>query len=69
MAREANPDDRRSAYAVLTAKGRSTFRQAAPTYLAGIGEQFGAALTPAEMGCIKTGLDRVISRATGRSPA
>ena len=63
------PWPRRSAYAVLTAKGRSTFRQAAPTYLAGIGEQFGAALTPAEMGCIKTGLDRVISRATGRSPA
>jgi len=69
VAREANPDDRRSAYAVLTAKGRSTFRQAAPTYLAGIEELFGAALTPAEVGCIKTGLDRVISRATGRSPA
>ncbi|MET0966591.1 MAG: MarR family transcriptional regulator [Nakamurella sp.] len=69
LAREANPDDRRSAYAVLTANGRSVFRQAAPTYLAGIEELFGAALSPAEVRCIKTGLDRVISRATGRSPA
>ena len=34
--REANPDDRRSAYAVLTTKGRNVFRQAAPTYLGGI---------------------------------
>ena len=34
--RDANPDDRRSAYAVLTTKGRNVFRQAAPTYLAGI---------------------------------
>ena len=41
--REANPDDRRSAYAVLTTKGRNVFRQAAPTYLAGIDEHFGQA--------------------------
>src|SRR6476619_2131353 len=27
--RDANPDDRRSAYAVLTSKGRTVFRQAA----------------------------------------
>jgi len=67
VAREANPDDRRSAYAVLTAKGRSVFRQAAPTYLAGVEQQFSGALTPAELACIKTGLDRVISRAAGRS--
>jgi len=69
VAREANPDDRRSAFAVLTTKGRGIFRQAAPTYLAGINQLFGAALTPAEQACIKTGLDRVIQRATGRSPA
>src|SRR3954453_4110775 len=68
IVREANPDDRRSAYAVLTAKGRGVFRQAAPTYLAGIEKQFGAALTPAELTCIKTGLDRVSQHASGRSP-
>ena len=38
VVRQANPDDRRSAYAVLTAKGRTLFRQAAPTYLDGIDE-------------------------------
>jgi DNA-binding MarR family transcriptional regulator len=69
VAREANPDDRRSAYAVLTEKGLGTFRQAAPTYLAGIEQQFGAALSPAEQACIKTGLDRVIQYATARNPA
>jgi DNA-binding MarR family transcriptional regulator len=31
--RESNPDDARSAYAVITSSGRSTFRRAAPIYL------------------------------------
>ena len=69
VAREANPDDRRSAYAVLTAKGRGVFRQAAPTYLAGIEEQFGAPLTAAELSTMRTALDRVIRHATGRTRA
>jgi DNA-binding MarR family transcriptional regulator len=67
--REANPDDRRSAYAVLTPHGRGTFRQAAPTYLNGIEQRFGAALTADELSTIKSGLDRVISRAAGGRPA
>src|SRR5664279_2968218 len=67
--REANPDDRRSAYAVLTAKGRTAFRQAAPTYLRGIDEQFGSALTRADLTTIRNGLDKVIRRAAGRSRA
>lgn len=67
--REANPDDRRSAYAVLTTKGRTLLKQAAPTYLAGIDEQFGDAMTIAELTTIKEALDKVIRRAAGRSPA
>lgn len=67
--RAANPDDRRSAYAVLTTKGRNAFRQAAPTYLRGIGSLFGEQLTSAELITIRDGLERVIRHATGRSPA
>ena len=69
VVREANPDDRRSAYAVLTAKGRTVFRQAAPTYLDGIDEQFGTALTLAELTTIKDALEKVIQRATRHIPA
>jgi DNA-binding MarR family transcriptional regulator len=69
VVREANPDDRRSAYAVLTAKGRTVFRQAAPTYLDGIDEQFGTAMTLAELTTIKNALEKVIQRATRRIPA
>src|SRR6476619_4251596 len=65
--RDANPDDRRSAYAVLTTKGRNVFRQAAPTYLAGIDSHFGDAMTLAELTAIKNGLDKVIRHAADRS--
>ena len=67
--RDANPDDRRSAFAVLTTKGRNIFRQAAPTYLAGIDRLFGQALTLAELTTIRNGLDKVSRRAADRSPA
>src|ERR1700754_5097958 len=36
VAREANPDDRRSAYARITDAGRQRLRAAAPTYLSGV---------------------------------
>lgn len=67
--REANPDDGRSAYAVLTDAGRSVFRKAAATYLAGIDRHVGAALTTAEARTIAQGLDKVIRLAAGRTPA
>ncbi|MGS0686186.1 MarR family winged helix-turn-helix transcriptional regulator [Nakamurella sp. GG22] len=69
VARQANSDDRRSSYAALTASGRTLFRQAAPTYQRGIREHFGAALTGSELTAIRDGLGRVVSRATGRTPA
>jgi DNA-binding MarR family transcriptional regulator len=66
--REANPDDRRSAYAVLTAKGRAVFRQAAPTYTGGIDEQFGSVLTLTELNTVKDALEKVIRHAARRTP-
>ena len=69
VVREANPDDRRSAYAVLTPQGRTVFRQAAPTYLAGIDERFGTTLTLAELTTMKHALEKVIRRGAGRIPA
>ena len=66
--RDANPDDRRSAHAVLTTKGSNVFRHAAPTYLAGIDRHFGDAMTLAELTTIRDGLNKVINRAAGRTP-
>jgi len=63
VSREANPDDRRSAYAVLTPQGRSTLRGAAPIYLAGIREHFAGLLSTQELRTITVALDRVIARA------
>ncbi len=63
VTREANPDDRRSAYAVLTPQGRSTLRGAAPVYLGGIREHFADILSTEELRAITTALDRVIEQA------
>lgn len=38
--REANPGDRRSAFAVITDLGRKRLREAAPIYMAGIRQHF-----------------------------
>ena len=67
--RERNPDDGRSLLAVITDEGRARLRAAAPTYLAGIDERFGTALTVAELTTIKHALDKVIRRGAGRIPA
>jgi DNA-binding MarR family transcriptional regulator len=57
--RESNPDDARSAYAVLTAEGLARFRQAAPVYLAGIERQFAQRLSEADLRAIVRALVRV----------
>jgi DNA-binding MarR family transcriptional regulator len=67
VCREANPDDRRSAYAVVTAEGRQRLRDAAPTYLAGIEEAFTRHLTRAELRTIGDALWRVHERTKGDS--
>ena len=58
VARESNPDDARSAYAVLTDQGLARYRQAAPVYLRAIDQHFASHLTDGEL--------RTISRALGR---
>jgi DNA-binding MarR family transcriptional regulator len=61
--REQNPDDRRSAYAVLTDRGRARFTEAAPIYLAGIEEQFARSLSDDELRTIAGALRRVLEPA------
>ena len=59
--RVPNPDDGRSAYARITAAGRTRLRTAAPTYLAGIERHFTSHLTPSEQATVATALERVLA--------
>ena len=60
VARAANPDDRRSAYAVITDAGRRRLRAAAPTYLAAIERHFTARMTAGEARTVATALHKVL---------
>ncbi|MHB1536780.1 MAG: MarR family winged helix-turn-helix transcriptional regulator [Acidimicrobiales bacterium] len=64
--REVNPDDRRSAFAVLTDTGRQRLRDAAPTYMGGIREHFSRHLEPSELTAVGDALWQVHHRATGQ---
>ncbi|HWE69815.1 MAG TPA: MarR family winged helix-turn-helix transcriptional regulator [Acidimicrobiales bacterium] len=48
VAREACPEDRRGAFAVLTLKGQAVMEEAMPLHVAQIGELLDGALTPQE---------------------
>lgn len=61
VTREANPDDRRSAYAAITDAGRKKLRAAAPTYLAGIQRHFTGAMTAAESRTTAAALEKVLT--------
>lgn len=63
VCREANPDDRRSAFAVLTDAGSRRLSAAAPTDLVGIAEHFTRHLTAAELRTVGDALWRVHDRA------
>ena len=63
VARQDHPDDRRSAFAVLTDAGRTAYRRAAPIYLRHIQERFAGALTEQEMARLGRLLERVASAA------
>ncbi|MET1061064.1 MAG: MarR family transcriptional regulator [Nocardioides sp.] len=65
VAREANADDRRSAYAVITEAGRDSFRSAAPRYLDLIEERAADGLTSDELETLARLLDRL---GTGPGP-
>jgi len=60
VTREANPDDRRSAYAIITEAGRARLRAAAPTYLNGIKRHFTAQMTAAESATVAAALEKVL---------
>jgi DNA-binding MarR family transcriptional regulator len=59
--KEVNPDDGRSAFAVLTADGLARYRAAAPVYLAGIENEFAAGLSDAELATVARALRKVIT--------
>jgi DNA-binding MarR family transcriptional regulator len=64
--RQACPTDRRGAFAVLTAEGRTRLRRAAPVHLRGIQEHFAAHLADEEVDAIRRGLDRVAATRPGQ---
>jgi DNA-binding MarR family transcriptional regulator len=60
--REGNPDDGRSAFAVLTADGLARYRAAAPHYLASIETEFASGLTDGELGAVAATLRTVLAQ-------
>ena len=62
VARETNPADARSAYAVLTATGLTRFGEAAPVYVSGIEQRFAAGLSEAELRTLASVLQKVRER-------
>lgn len=63
VVREANPDDKRSSFTVITAEGRRRLRASAPVYFKAIEEHFLSRLTDEETRVISQALGRVVSAA------
>jgi DNA-binding MarR family transcriptional regulator len=61
VVREANPDDKRSSFTVITPEGRKRLRATAPVYLKAIEEHFLSRLTDEEIRVISQALSRVVS--------
>jgi DNA-binding MarR family transcriptional regulator len=66
--RDANAEDARSAYAVITEAGLGRFREAAPVYVAAIEEQFAGALNVSELDQVRSLLQRVLDHHDGVLP-
>ena len=64
--RSQHPDDKRSAFAVLTDEGRRRFRAAAPTYLSSIDAHVAARLSRTELESLQALLQRIAP--ASRSP-
>lgn len=58
--RKANPDDKRSSFAVITADGRRRLRAAAPSYLRAIEEHFTRHLSDREIATLARALGNVL---------
>ena len=67
VAREANPEDGRSAFATLTPAGGAVLRKAAPTYVAAVQREFADHLTTHE-GEVLAGALRKVLAAAARGP-
>jgi len=61
VVREANPDDKRSSFTVITPEGRKRLRTSAPIYLKAIEEHFLSRLSDEESRVIAQALGRVVS--------
>ncbi|MEU4428794.1 MarR family transcriptional regulator [Actinoplanes sp. NPDC024001] len=61
VARESNPDDRRSAYATITDAGQARLREAAPVYLDGIRRHFTSQMSAGESRSVATALEKVLA--------
>ncbi|MBO9523739.1 MAG: MarR family transcriptional regulator [Nocardioidaceae bacterium] len=59
--RQPNPDDRRSAFAAITAEGRKRLRAAAPTYLGAIEEHYTRHLSDREIATLVKALGKVLA--------
>src|SRR5690349_10166030 len=58
--RQANPDDRRSSYAAITAEGRKRLRKAAPVYLGAVEAHFLSHLDDDEIVVLTRALGKVV---------
>ncbi len=61
VVREANPDDKRSSFTVITPEGRKRLRASAPVYLKAIEEHFLARLKDQEVRVIAGALGRILA--------
>ena len=59
--RQANPNDRRSSFAAITAEGRKRLRKAAPVYLAAIEQHFLSHLDDDEIRVLTLALTKVLA--------
>lgn len=59
ISKEGHPDDRRSAYAVITPAGLAEFRAAAPVYVRAIESQFASNLTDDELAEVARILNKI----------
>lgn len=62
VAREENDEDRRSAFAVMTAEGRRVFLRAAPRYIDAIHDEFATGLSVEQLRALHDALSRVLAR-------
>ena len=69
IVREVDPDDRRSVFARVTARGERQLREAAPVYLDAIGRLFSRHLTAREQAAVAAALSRVVDALDGGAPA